>query len=198
MSVFKRENLIKLEEQQRKVKKHTIMIVDDEEAHLSTLEFLLSDEYHIITSRDGQEALDMITKMKNPGSIGIIISDQRMPKLTGIQFFEKLKDILPNTIRIILTGFDDKEVMMDAINKARIHKFILKPFEPEELKLIVKHAIEAYESQVKKEEYRRTLEEQTKKLEQKKKKLEEATEKLAESITISTSVSDDSSTGLRK
>jgi len=111
-----------------KDKKHTIMIVDDEESHLISMEFLLSEDYHIITAKDGQEALDMIMGMENPESISLIISDQRMPRLTGIELFEKLLPILPKTIRMILTAFDDKNVMIDAINKAKIDKFILKPF----------------------------------------------------------------------
>ncbi len=186
MSVFKRENLKKLELQPRKIKKHIIMIVDDEEDHLRSMKALLSEEYHIITATDGQEALDIIKTIEHPENISIVIADQRMPKLKGLQLFEKIKDIIPKTIRMILTGYVDIPVLIDAVNKTRVYQFIPKPFEPEELKLMVKHAIEAFENQVKKEEYRRTLEEQIKKLRQENKELQAAKRKLVESINVST------------
>jgi internalin A len=147
MIKFDKSRLQKIKEKEKIIKKHTIMIVDDEEAHLKAMESLLSEDYYIITAKDGQEALDLIAKMENPENISLIISDQRMPKLTGLQLLEKIKDIIPNTIRIILTAFDDKDVIIDAINKAHIYKFILKPFDPDELQLIVKKAVETFEQQ---------------------------------------------------
>ncbi|HLP47773.1 MAG TPA: diguanylate cyclase [Candidatus Kapabacteria bacterium] len=189
MNIFKRENLKKTGEKQ--IKKHTIMIVDDENAHLHSMESLLSEDYLIITAQDGEEALNMIFGMENPENISLIISDQRMPGLTGIELFEKLLPILPKTIRIILTGFVDIPVIIDAVNKTQIYQFILKPFEPEDLKLRIKRALEAFENQKKVDEYYRTLEEQNKELEKKYKELEEAKRKLEESSLI------DPLTGLR-
>ena len=181
MSIFDKKKLQKLKEIELKDKKHTIMIVDDEEYHLRSMESLLSEDYHIITAKDGQEALDMIIGMESPESISLIISDQRMPGLTGIELFEKLLTILPKTIRILLTGYLDIPVIIDAINKTQIYQFMQKPFEPEDLKLRIKRAIEAFESQKKMEEYLQALEERNKELEQKNKKLEEAKRKLEES-----------------
>lgn len=129
---------------EKEIKKHSIMIVDDEKAHLESMESLLSEDYNIITALHGKEALDITTSIKNSGNISVVIADQRMPELTGLQLFEKIKDILPNTIRIILTAYDDKDVIIDAINKAQIHRFILKPFEPENLKRTIKDAVEAF------------------------------------------------------
>ena len=184
MSIFDKKRLQKLKEIELKDKKHTIMIVDDEEAHLSSMESLLSEDYHIITAKDGQEALDMIIGTENPGSISLIISDQRMPKLTGLQLFEKIKDILPNTIRIILTAYDDKDVMMDAINKIEIDKFILKPFEPEDLKNSIKRAVESFEIQLKAESRLQTLEKKYQRLLQKVKKLEENIKQIRKKLKV--------------
>lgn len=191
MSIFDKKKLQKLKEIELKDKKHTIMIVDDEESHLSSMESLLSEDYHIITAKDGQEALDMITSMENPESISLIISDQRMPRLTGIELFEKLLNILHKTIRILLTGYLDIPVIIDAVNKSQIYQFMQKPFEPEDLKLRIKSAIEAFENGRKLDEYRLTLEERNKELERKNKELVEAKRKLEESILI------DPLTGLR-
>jgi diguanylate cyclase (GGDEF)-like protein len=191
MAIFDKKKLQKLKEMEKKEKKHTIMIVDDEEAHLRSMESLLSEEYHIITAQDGQEALDMIIGMENPGSISLVISDQRMPELTGIELFEKLLPILPKTIRMILTGYLDIPVIIDAVNKTQIYQFIQKPFEPEDLKLRIKCAIKAFEKEKELEDYRRALEERNRELEQKNKELEEAKRKLEESSLI------DPVTGLR-
>jgi len=138
--------------------RHTIMIVDDEEAHLRSMESMLSEDYRIITAADGQQALDIINDMDQPESISLIISDQRMPGLSGIELFEKLLLIIPNTIRMILTAFTDVPVIIDSINKAKIYEFILKPFEPEDLILRVKRAIEAFDSQQELDDYRQNLE----------------------------------------
>jgi response regulator RpfG family c-di-GMP phosphodiesterase len=130
-------------------KKHTIMIVDDEKAHLYAMKSLLLEDYHIITAQDGQEALDCIQKMEHPEKISLIISDQRMPRLTGIKLFLKLKDIIPNTIRIILTGYD-QDVNGETAKKAQIYHIIPKPFDPDDLKEKVRCAIKEFESQEKK------------------------------------------------
>jgi DNA-binding NtrC family response regulator len=133
-----------------KKKKHTIMIVDDEQAHLDEMAYMLTEEgYHIITAQDGQEALDCIQKMEHPEIISLIISDQRMPRLTGIQLFEKLKEIIPSAIRIILTGYD-KDVNVEVAKKTKIYKIISKPYAPEELIEQVRIAIKEFENQEKK------------------------------------------------
>jgi len=180
MGIFNDKNLEKIIEIEKKDKKHTIMIVDDEAAHLSAMESMLAEDYHIITAKDGQEALDIIQKMEQPGIISLIISDQRMPGLSGIQLLERLIPIIPKTIRIILTGYPDIPVIIDSINKAQIYKFIAKPFETENFKLTVRRAVEAFASQQKLEEYQRILEEQNLELSQKNKELDEANKELKE------------------
>jgi diguanylate cyclase (GGDEF)-like protein len=191
MAIFDKKKLQKMKEMELKDKKHTIMIVDDEEAHLSSTESLLSEDYHIITARNGQEALDIIQKMDKREELSVIISDQRMPGLTGIELFKKLIPILPKTIRIILTGYIDIPVIIDAVNKTQIYQFIQKPFEPEDLKLRIKGAIKAFEREKELEDNRHTLEERNKELVQKNKELEEVLKKLEEAILI------DPLTGLR-
>jgi response regulator RpfG family c-di-GMP phosphodiesterase len=134
-----------------KEKKHTIMLVDDEEKILESLTCLLKEEYEIITASDSQEALDCIQKMEHPEKINLIISDQRMPGITGVELFRKLKEHIPKTIRIILTAFDDKYLLTDAVNNGIIHEFILKTSEPGDLKQKISNAIENLELRVKKD-----------------------------------------------
>jgi DNA-binding NtrC family response regulator len=160
MALFEKEKFHKMKVKDGAVKKHTIMIVDDEEKALESMYSLLSEDYHIITAQDGQEALDMIEKMSQAekDKLSLIISDQKMSKVTGIELFERLLPILPKTMRIILTGYADIPLIIDAINKTQIYQFIQKPFEPEDLKLIVKRAVEAYDRQQELDEYRSKLE----------------------------------------
>lgn len=129
---------------QRDGEKPLIMLVDDEEPNLTALADLLEDDYEIITSANGLDALSKIEAMDDPAKIQLIISDQRMPKMTGVEFFERIIDRMPDTVRIILTGYTDIKAIIDSINKANIYKFITKPFEPDDFLLTVKRAIETH------------------------------------------------------
>jgi DNA-binding NtrC family response regulator len=157
-SVFKKQYLKKMQDMQGASKKPIIMIVDDELRQLDALSSLFAKEYSVITADSGEKALELINGMKNPEEISLIISDQRMRGLTGIEMFEKLKDIIPNTIRILLTAYDEKKDIVDSINEAKIYEFILKPFESEELMLRVGRAVEAFERQRELDRYRQNLE----------------------------------------
>ncbi|HLP45060.1 MAG TPA: diguanylate cyclase [Candidatus Kapabacteria bacterium] len=146
--IFDKKRLPKSQVEESAIKqKHTIMIVDDEEQMLKSLESMFNEDYKIITARGGQEALNIIKKEEYPENISVIIADQRMPGIKGVQLFIQLKDIIPDTLRIILTAFDDKEVIKEAINEAQIYQFILKNFDPDELKLRIKCAVDAFELQ---------------------------------------------------
>jgi diguanylate cyclase (GGDEF)-like protein len=145
MGMFDTEKFHRMQVKENETRKHTIMIVDDEESQLKYIESLLSDEYNVITDRDAQEALHIIENMEHPEELSLVISDQRMAGLTGMELFERLIPIIPDTIRILLTTYEDKPVIMKAINYPKIYEFILKPFDPDDLKLRIKRAVEAYD-----------------------------------------------------
>ena len=159
MSIFSKGKLAQLEAEEAVEKKHTILIVDDEEANLVAMSSVLQSNYNLLKANGGQEALDMVKNMENPEKISVVISDQRMPCVTGVMLFQELAAIIPKTVRIIVTGFIDVEAIIDSVNKAHIYRFILKPFERAELLRIISRAIEKYESQLEREEYVRNLEE---------------------------------------
>lgn len=149
-SPFAKERFYKLRKEEKKVaQKHTIMIVDDEENMLKSLESLLSEDYKVITALNGPEALKIIDEMESPEDISVILADQRMPEITGVELLTHFKENLPDTIRIILTAYDEKEVLKEAVNEAQIYQFILKTFDPDELKIRIKCAVEAFELQQK-------------------------------------------------
>ncbi len=143
MSVFDINNLQKTPKDE--LDKPLIMLVDDEVENINVLRQLLEAHFQIITGLNGAEAIELIDNMVDPTKIQLIITDQRMPIVTGVEFLEKIVDRMPDTIRIILTGYSDTQVIIDAINKAKLYKFMTKPFDPVELSLTVKRGVEAYQ-----------------------------------------------------
>ena len=122
-------------------KKHNILFVDDEEGVLSALKRVFrKEDYEINTCTGPEEALALVEKQ----TIDLIISDHNMPGMTGTEFFEKAREIQPDTIRILLTGFADVNIAMKAINSGRIYKFILKPWNDQDLRVTVKQALKQY------------------------------------------------------
>ena len=124
--------------------KHSILLVDDEVSITKSLQRLFRKEgYQILTASGGQEGLGVLQKTEKP--VSLIISDQRMPQMTGAQFLEKAKEIFPDAIRFLLTGYSDMEAIVDAVNKGEIHRYLNKPWNDDDLLLQVRQALEQYE-----------------------------------------------------
>ncbi len=121
--------------------KHKVLCIDDETHNLEALERLLRKQYEVETATSGPEALE---KLKN-NSFSLIISDQKMPEMTGVEFFMLAKQEQPEAIRVLLTGYTDLESVINAINQGQIYRYITKPWEPEEFLSVVKQAIEVHE-----------------------------------------------------
>jgi len=119
----------------------SILIVDDQPEILNALERLLKDKYKIFRSESGSEALDLLEK----NSIQVIISDQRMPQMTGVEFLEQSLNIRPDAIKLLITAYADINASISAVNKGQIFYYISKPWEDEELLLIVQRAFERYQ-----------------------------------------------------
>jgi len=118
---------------------HTLLFVDDEKSILKALRrIFLDDNYQVITAGSGQEALDLLHAGEKPT---VIISDQRMPGMGGAEFLARARKILPDSIRMVLTGYADINAAMESINQGGIYRYILKPWNDEELKLAVKDAV---------------------------------------------------------
>jgi diguanylate cyclase (GGDEF)-like protein len=177
MSVFDIKNLP--EKPDDEVDKPLIMLVDDEVENINVLRQLLEAHFKIITGLNGAEAIELIDNMVDPTKIQLIITDQRMPKLTGVEFLEKIVDRMPDTIRIILTGYSDTQVIIDAINKAKLYKFMTKPFDPVELSLTVKRGVEAYQMRQALVDYAANLE---KLVEERTEELNEKNEALSQAL----------------
>lgn len=123
--------------------KHTILIVDDEENNLQLLKRTLRGDYNILTARNGLEALDIVKEFGD--KISLIVSDQKMPEMEGTDFLKEVRKTNPQIVKILLTGHVDTDIIIAAINECDLYQYILKPFEPEELKMVVERAIKKYE-----------------------------------------------------
>jgi CheY-like chemotaxis protein len=122
-----------------------ILIVDDEEAILETMAFTFEDDYDVLTATSARQALQILD---DRGPIAAVVTDQRMPEMTGVEFLARVCERHPNTTRIILTGYADGEAMVRAINEGHVYAYVTKPWEPEELKQLVHRAVEVHRLRV--------------------------------------------------
>ena len=128
-----------------KIKTHTLLLVDDEGANLEGLARILESDYHILTAIDGVNALEIIKSLPPSEQIHLVISDQRMPNMTGVELFEQLVQLSPNSIRMILSGFADMTTILDSINRGSVYKFLSKPVDPNDIRVTVRRALETFE-----------------------------------------------------
>jgi two-component system sensor histidine kinase/response regulator len=121
--------------------KHTILCVDDEADNVDALERLFRTKYKVLKATSGSDALKILDKNR----VTLIISDQRMPKMTGVEFLTKSLTTHPDAIRVLLTGYADIEVVIEAINSGQIYRYVNKPWDPVDLVNTVDKAVERYE-----------------------------------------------------
>jgi len=120
---------------------HGILVVDDESAILESLELTLGSEYRVFPADSGEAGLAILEKE----DIALIVTDQVLTSMSGVEFLERAIEINPAAIRMILTGYADVGALTRAINEGHIYRYISKPWEPDELRLDVKRALEAYD-----------------------------------------------------
>jgi len=125
-------------------KKYTILFVDDEQRILTSLRSIFRREYTVFTALSGKEALEILAK----NTINVIISDQRMPNMLGNELLAKAHELYPQTMRLLLTGFMDKQAIIRTINEGEIYRFINKPWNNETIQSIVKDAAEASQATI--------------------------------------------------
>ena len=125
------------------MKKYTLLLIDDEPANLQKLQRTFVDQYDVRLAHGGEEALEILKS----SPVDVVITDQRMPNMSGIEFLDAARQIQPDLVRIILTGYADVNDLIDAINSSKVHKYITKPWVPDDLRLAVREAMEKRELQ---------------------------------------------------
>lgn len=130
-----------------------VLYIDDEVNNLNSFKAAFRRDFEIFTASSAKEG----RKILDSQEIGVIITDQRMPGMTGIEFLESILPIYPDTIRILLTGFSDINAVMDAINRGQVYKYLVKPWQNDELKMYIENALEIYNLRKENKELARKL-----------------------------------------
>ncbi len=120
----------------------TLLLLDDEENILASLSRLLRSEgYKVLKATHANAALDLLAQNR----VGVIISDQRMPQMSGVEFLRRVKRLYPDTVRMVLSGYTDLKSVTDAINEGAVYKFLTKPWDDEQLRANIQEAFRHYE-----------------------------------------------------
>lgn len=121
---------------------YKLLIVDDETPNLRLLERLFQQDYFCLTAPSGEEAMRLLDQH----DVAVIISDQRMPRMTGLELLKQSADRRPHMVRILLTGYTDLEALVEAVNCGLVYMYVSKPWNNDDLKLRVSRAVEHYEN----------------------------------------------------
>jgi two-component system NtrC family sensor kinase len=117
-----------------------VLFVDDEEPNLVVFEAVCGDEFPVLTASSGAAGLELMKKHE----IGVVLTDQRMPGMTGIELLEKVENEYPDAIRLLITAYSDLQAAEDAINRGHVRRYMRKPWEPETLRAELRDAIDLY------------------------------------------------------
>jgi response regulator RpfG family c-di-GMP phosphodiesterase len=119
-----------------------ILYLDDEENNLIAFKALFRREYEVFTTTSAREAVEYL----NQNEVPVILSDQKMPEISGVEFFEMILPDFPRSVRILVTGYADIEAVVNAINKGEIYRYVSKPWDEHDLRICIKNAIEKYQA----------------------------------------------------
>ena len=125
------------------VKRYPILVVDDEQDNLDAFRFNFRKTFDIITANSGAEALQILAERE----VAVVVTDQRMPKMTGVELLREVRANQPDTVGIILTAFTDVDVLIEAINLGQVYRYITKPWDAKEVRGVMQYAIERFHLQ---------------------------------------------------
>jgi two-component system response regulator AtoC len=117
-----------------------VLVVDDEPDNLDAIRFNFGKSFSLLPAGSGEEALALVKQH----DIGVIVTDQRMPRMTGLELLKAAREIRPDAVGIIVTAFTDVDVLIEAINLGRIYRYVTKPWDAKELRGILTHALERF------------------------------------------------------
>ncbi len=117
-----------------------VLFVDDEEPNLVVFEAVCGDEFPVLTASSGAAGLELMREHE----IGVVLTDQRMPGMTGIELLETVQAEYPDAIRLLITAYSDLQAAEDAINRGHVRRYMRKPWEPETLRAELRDAIDLY------------------------------------------------------
>ncbi|MBU0729217.1 MAG: response regulator [Proteobacteria bacterium] len=118
-----------------------ILYIDDEKINLTNFTQTFNRDYEIFTAINGEKALDILEQI---GEVSLVITDQRMPGMSGVEVLYAIKELYPDTSRMVITAYTDVDYLVDAINRGHVYQYIFKPWNEVELRIKVKHAVDKY------------------------------------------------------
>ena len=117
-----------------------VLFVDDEKSNLIVFEAMCGDDFPVLTASSGAKALELMKQHE----VGVVLTDQRMPEMTGVELLERVKASYPETIRLLITAYSDLQAAEDAINRGHVRRYLRKPWEPEVLRAELTDALDLY------------------------------------------------------
>jgi len=121
--------------------RHTLLVVDDEPDVVKSVQDLLRLEYKVLTATRAADGM----KLMEEHEVHVVMTDQRMPEITGVEFLHKIRGEHPEAIRLLFTGYADIRAVIEAINQGNVYRYLTKPWDPEELQTVIREACERYD-----------------------------------------------------
>src|SRR5438094_10347735 len=122
-------------------RRHTLLVVDDEPDVVQSVQDLLRLDYRVLGATRAKEGLRILKEQE----VHLVMTDQRMPEMTGVEFLSQVRGDHPEAIRLLFTGYADLKAVVDAINQGNVYRYITKPWDPDDLQLIIRQASEQYD-----------------------------------------------------
>lgn len=151
-------------------RKPCLLVVDDEPDLVQSVKDLLRFDFRVLGATRASEGF----KILEHEDVQVVMSDQRMPEMTGVEFLACLRDRQPETVRLLFTAFSDLQAVTDAINQGNVYRYITKPFQPDELRAVLRQAFDHYNLQAERKRLLHELQEKNQQLEQANKELQQA------------------------
>jgi signal transduction histidine kinase len=141
--------------------RHTVLVVDDEPDVVKSVQDLLRFEYRVLGATSAAEGM----RIMQENEVHVVMTDQRMPETTGVEFLTKLRGEHPDAMRLLFTGYADIRAVIEAINQGNVFRYVTKPWDPDELEAVIRQACERFDMIVERKRLLEMLQEQNRQLE---------------------------------
>lgn len=121
--------------------RHTLLVVDDEQDILDSIRDLFRLDYDVVGVTRAKEGMRVLSER----TVHVVMSDQRMPEMSGVEFLHRVREEYPDVVRLLVTGYADMRAVIDAINQGNVYRYITKPWDPDELQTVLREACERYD-----------------------------------------------------
>ena len=152
--------------------RHTILVVDDEPDVVKSVRDLLRLDYNVLGATGAEEGMRMLAE----NEVHVVMTDQRMPGMSGVEFLSRIRGEHPEAVRLLFTGYADIRAVIDAINQGNVYRYVTKPWDPDELNTVIREAIQRYDLLVERNRLLNILQQKNQELEQTNTELRRANE----------------------